>query len=72
MLRVSKTQFEQLQLLYGNINAKSTKHGVYIVASGEELTAYKRFLCGYISKRQKNALHWALKKRHRTQNAPTD
>lgn len=72
MLRASKRQLDQLRALYGELKTHTTKHSVYIEASPEEAANYKRLLSGNLSKRQKNALFWYYKKRHRTQEAPAD
>ena len=71
MIRVNRSQLEQLRAIYGELQTKATKHGIYIEAREDALESYQRFLTTKISKKQKNALHW-LYKSHRTQNAPTD
>lgn len=71
MLKVSKNQLEQLRAIYGELQTKATKHGIYIEASEDALESYQRFLTTKISKKQKNALHW-LYKRRRKQETPTD
>ena len=62
MLRVNKKQLDQLNAIYGKLETKPTRHGVYIIAREPELESYRRFLQGSISKKQKSALYWYNKK----------
>ena len=73
MIKVNRSQLEQLRAVYGGMKAYAAKHNVYIVTnSEEEADAYQRFLSGELSRRQKKALSWYYKKRRRVKQTPTD
>lgn len=72
MIRVNRSQLDQLRAIYGEMKTHAAKHGIYIEASPEEAASYKRLLSGNLSKRQKSALYWYYKKRNEAQEKPTD
>jgi len=62
MLRVTQRQLEELQLIYGKLQAIPTRHNIFVIGTNEEIALYKRALVGNLSQKQQKRLSWA--KRH--------